>query len=223
MTTERKGDWIQTFIGNKFYIVDPRAEDVDIRDIAHSLAMKCRYGGHSRFFYSVAEHSVILSHVVPANLALQALLHDAGETYTGDPTRPYKNSLREQFGDAFDQIEAVIDAAISEKFGLPWPLHELIKEYDTRLLGDEREVLMHNVLPWTPTGDRLMVHIRALAWQDAEQEFLARFDELVKRPTTKAPVFTRHVDGIIGVPVAEESTPIPKFLREPVAHRQEPT
>lgn len=52
----RKGDWILTFTGRRFYPLDPRPEDVCLEDIAHALSLICRYNGHSRFFYSVAEH-----------------------------------------------------------------------------------------------------------------------------------------------------------------------
>ena len=54
-------DWIQTYSGKKFYPLDPRPEDIDIRDIAHALSLNCRFNGHCRCFYSVAEHSVGVS------------------------------------------------------------------------------------------------------------------------------------------------------------------
>src|SRR4029077_4249720 len=53
--------WMQTYSGRKFYPLHPRAEDVELADVAHGLAMTCRYGGHSRLFYSVAEHCVLVS------------------------------------------------------------------------------------------------------------------------------------------------------------------
>jgi len=210
MDEVRRGDWFQTYPSRtKFYILDPRPEDINIRDIAHSLALKCRYGGHCAYFYSVAEHSVLLSHVVPGHLALAALLHDAAETYTGDIMRPIKESI----GDEWRVVEAQLDAVICDQLGVNLEsLHDpLIKEYDSRILTDERDVLQAPPLPGKNYGDALHVAIRALTWQDAESEFLARYDELMKRhPVPKPAQLTEHLD----LQQAMESTPIPQFLKQ---------
>ena len=66
----RKGDWMQTYTGRQFWPIDPRANEVHIEDIAHALSMMCRYNGHCRTFYSVAEHSVLVSQHVPPEHAL---------------------------------------------------------------------------------------------------------------------------------------------------------
>src|SRR5438128_5709421 len=88
-----RGDWMQTYTGRRFYPLAPAIEDVDLRDIAHSLAHQCRYAGHVDRFYSVAEHCVLLSRAVPAEYALDALLHDAAEAYVVDVPRPLKRNL----------------------------------------------------------------------------------------------------------------------------------
>ncbi len=84
MSDVRRGDWIQVRSGRKFHPLDPRPEDVDINDIAHALSNLCRFTGHCTDFYSVAQHSVIASQIVPPASALAALLHDASEAYMGD-------------------------------------------------------------------------------------------------------------------------------------------
>ena len=95
----RKGDWIQTFTGRAFYVLDPRPEDVDIEDIAHALSMQCRFAGHCREFYSVAQHSVTASWLVPPEDALWGLLHDAAEAYVVDLPRPIKRAWQlESYG-----------------------------------------------------------------------------------------------------------------------------
>jgi hypothetical protein len=60
------GNWIQTFTGRQYWPLDPREGDVYIEDIAHALSLQCRFTGHCRSFYSVAEHCVRVSHVVPS-------------------------------------------------------------------------------------------------------------------------------------------------------------
>lgn len=53
--------WLQTFTGKKIFPLNPRTEDICIADIAHSLSMQCRYNGHTKLFYSVAQHSAVMA------------------------------------------------------------------------------------------------------------------------------------------------------------------
>lgn len=87
-----RSDWMQTYTGRVFWPLEPRPEDVDIVDIAHALANLCRYGGHSKVFYSVAHHSVLVSQIVPPADALWGLMHDSAEAYVIDLIRPIKHS-----------------------------------------------------------------------------------------------------------------------------------
>lgn len=140
-------EWIQTISGKKFTLVDPSPESIDIFDIAHSLGNQCRYAGHVTRFYSVAEHSVLLSEIVdPGNgnplVSLAALLHDAEEAYTGDINQPLK-SLVPYFKKLADRIRR----AIFDKFEIPWRIltadaWTLIKQTENRLILTEREVLL---------------------------------------------------------------------------------
>src|SRR4051812_30250690 len=86
--SERVGNWMQTFTGRQFWPVDPRADEIAIEDIARALAMTCRFGGHVRFHYSVAQHSFLVSLVCSPEHALWGLLHDASEAYLGDVVWP---------------------------------------------------------------------------------------------------------------------------------------
>ena len=85
---------IVTYTGKIFDLLNPKPEMVCIKDIAHSLAYQCRYTGHTKFFYSVAQHCVLMAENpdLPGD-PLQKLLHDAAETYIGDMARPWKNLL----------------------------------------------------------------------------------------------------------------------------------
>src|SRR5690606_26884872 len=138
-------DWMQVYSGEPFYPLAVKPEDIHITDIAHALGMVCRYGGHCRRFYSVAEHSVLLSHTVDPEHALWALLHDATEAYLGDVVRPLKHQLP-----GYIAAELRLETAIATRFGLPGLMPDQVKEHDTRIVVDEREQLMApSRLHWT--------------------------------------------------------------------------
>lgn len=82
--------WIQTYTGKAFDYLNVTPESIDILDIAHALSRIPRFLGHTEQFFSVAQHSVNVSHTVPAGFALEALLHDAPEAYISDLPTPMK-------------------------------------------------------------------------------------------------------------------------------------
>ncbi len=186
----RRGDWQQTFTGRQFWPCDPRAEDVALDDIAHALSLQCRFAGHCRAFYSVAEHSVRVSRVVWLSaydagmtgaqttlLALAGLLHDASEAYCIDVPRPLKPFLQ-----GYREIERGVAAAIAERFGFAAHVfdHPLIKRADEVLLMTEkRDLLGPSPAPWTFAQgvDATPLDERIAPWApaDAEMEFHARF------------------------------------------------
>jgi len=98
--------WIQTYTGKCFHPREPGPDDFDIRDVAHALSLLCRFNGHCRTFYSVAEHSVRVSRICPPAAALWGLLHDLGEAYVGDLPRPLKPLMPR-----FEEIEATVRSA----------------------------------------------------------------------------------------------------------------
>lgn len=166
--------FIQTFTGRAFWPLDPRAEDVDLVDIAHALSLKCRYQGHCRSFYSVAEHSIHVSKIVAPQFARVALLHDAAEAYIPDVPRPIKHLLG-----GFKDVEVRIEKAIAEHFGLPFPWPEEVKVADATILADEKNALMGREpmpwhLPYPPAG----VHIACWEPEVAKWAFCTRYWEV---------------------------------------------
>ena len=140
---ERAADWIQTYTGRQFWPLDPRAEDIDALDIAHALSNLCRFGGHCTQFYSVAQHSVLVSQVcermapeVPGAV-LWGLLHDASEAYLADVPRPVKPFLA-----GYVELEKRVLETVANRFDLPWPIPEVVKRVDNAILVDEMEQLM---------------------------------------------------------------------------------
>ena len=137
---ERKGDWQQTFTGIRFWPLDPRPEEICIEDIAHALSNQCRFSGHVRKFYSVAEHSVRVSLRVAHPHKLWGLLHDASETYMTDLARPIKHYSR--LGDAYREIEEPLMRCVCARFGLSPAEPPEVKIADNELLMTEKRDLM---------------------------------------------------------------------------------
>lgn len=118
-------------------LIDPfnmKVEDINIYDIAHSLSMQCRYNGHVKRFYSVAEHSVLVSQHLPEEHKLWGLLHDATETYIGDMVSPVKQRL-----DSFNKLEDDIHRVVAEYFDLPVIMPDMVHRADKYILMRELE------------------------------------------------------------------------------------
>lgn len=170
--------WIQTYTGKAFYPLAPRVEDICIEDIAHALSMKCRFTGHCRRFYSVAEHSLYVSRFCPPELRLWGLLHDAAEAYLPDVARPIKVMLPE-----LQSAESRVLVAVAKRFGLPWDFPCRVKDIDLRMLATEADQLLGPPpTTWESIRDveRLPVALRYLAPHEAEREFLSEFRLLAK-------------------------------------------
>lgn len=84
---------ISTKSGRRLYVQNPTIAQIDIEDIAHGLAHQCRFNGQTSNFYSVAQHSVIVASILPPELKLAGLLHDASGAYLGDIVQPLKELL----------------------------------------------------------------------------------------------------------------------------------
>ena len=182
---DRKGGYILTYTGQKYWPLDPRAEDVHIADVAHALSNMCRFTGHVRNFYSVAEHSVRVAwqlppgaYGVPATLA--ALLHDASEAYLVDVPSPIKCSPA--FAE-YREAEKANMAAIHKAFNI-WPSkgeEERIHEADQRLLATEKRDLMpEDTELWSCLTHVKPLHCTIQPWQplEAEFRFLEMFSDL---------------------------------------------
>lgn len=172
------GSWIQTYTGRQFWPLNPNPVDVDIEDIAHALSMLCRFNGHSTCFYSVAEHSVHVSKILPPEHQLWGLMHDAAEAYLSDIPRPLKRTMHE-----FQATEEKVLEAIAERFDLgPGPGDEVI-EADHILLATEKALLMADEpAPWSGMAEPLNdVELPCLGPSEAKEVFLVRFEELAAK------------------------------------------
>lgn len=167
---------IVTYSGAVINPLAPDADSINIEDIAHALANICRFTGHTRTFYSVAEHSVRCSEIVIPKLRLTALLHDASEAYLSDVSRPIKQDP--EFGTFYRTFEQQLERVIADKYGLEFPYPLDIKFADDVLLRSEQRDLMPNLLR-VPGDAYLDYTIEPWLPAEAESRFLARYRELV--------------------------------------------
>jgi 5'-deoxynucleotidase YfbR-like HD superfamily hydrolase len=120
--------------------LDPRPEEVHLEDIAHALSHLCRFGGHTKKFYSVAQHCVLASEGMPMpEFKAWALMHDATEAYCGDLIKPIKNLPKAQW---YKVLEKGIMRAICKRFGLGYPEPEAVVYMDLVMLATERRDLL---------------------------------------------------------------------------------
>lgn len=169
--------FILTTSGREFHLTDPRPEQVDIHDIATALSRLARFNGHGARFYSVAQHSVVVSLAVPEELALPALLHDAAEAYIGDIVTPVK-----QLFPLLRGIEDHIQAVIHRALDVPHVDHPAIKRADLAVMSAERRDLGLSEVgtPWPCLAgiDPLRQRIVPVDAEAARKLFLRRFAEL---------------------------------------------
>lgn len=164
--------------GKMFDYLNPGATKLDVEDIA-TLSNICRFAGHLPIFYSVAQHLVNTSYLVPEELAYEALLHDRSEAFTNDIPTPLKVALP-----AFKQLEITIEEATAPMFGVPVVMTSAVKLADRQMLGLEMRFIkgdfeQHEVLEGIDfAGLERLVDLTSWTPREAKQRFLARFAEL---------------------------------------------
>jgi len=162
--------------GGYFDFENPEASEFTIQDVAHALSQICRFTGQAHRFYSVAEHSVWCSLVVPSEFALAALLHDAAEAFIGDVSSPLKGLLPD-----YKRIEARVEAAVLGRFGLSRPLPFPVKLADLYMLKVEQAQVMCNDDDWPAVRSIAGPPLTVEFWSpdEARARFLSRFEALM--------------------------------------------
>lgn len=166
--------------GCLFDLANPEASPINIEDIAHGLAHTCRYAAQCRRFYSVAEHSILVSNVVE-HAKLAALLHDAAEAFVGDMSKPLKQLLPE-----YSRIEKQIERVIFEHFNIEWPAPPEVKVADYSVMAAEQQILMPAGTNEWMRVERIVpadIKIHPLDPMSAKAAFLERFSKLANMET----------------------------------------
>jgi hypothetical protein len=180
-------DWMMMHSGRHVYPLWMTIDDILIGDITHHLGMVRRYSGAGEYDYTVAEHSCQIAWALRRDgyspmVQLEGLLHDAQETWPpGDLIRPYKNALRAEHPEIalwLERNEEHISQLVAKKFNLPWPFDSIVKEYDSRIVNDEKAVLFKDKDQWDHGGVPLGVGIRCMGSAEAKKQMRGTFDRL---------------------------------------------
>lgn len=184
MGTKKMDSEMLTWSGRLVCPLDMRPCDIEIVDIAWSLAKLNRYNGHTLYPYSVAQHSVIVSWLVPQEFAWYGLMHDAPEAYLGDVIAPIKGA----FGDGYAEAEDRLYKAICKRFGRACLRPKQVDEIDKRIRYNEQMVLQRLPAHLVKGHEENKIVSEGLgAWlesmlpYDAGALFMSRFNELSEK------------------------------------------
>jgi hypothetical protein len=184
--------WIQTRSGTALNLIDPQPNQVVVDDIAHSLSQLCRFNGHTKRHYSVAEHCVLIAwHLREKGrspvIQLDGLLHDAREAYIGDITWPMQQALGMSFRARYKEISNKIHEAILSKLGLSDIIalrteSHIVKMADLGILIDERDELLGPPPRAWECEDLGPIGAKPVGWDPdtAKTMWLIALDELLK-------------------------------------------
>lgn len=177
--------YIRLSDGGHFDFEHPERSDYTIEEIASALARICRYTGHLRDDvenYSVAQHSVLVSYLVPQVYALEGLMHDAAEAFLSDLSSPLKYFLPD-----YKALERVVEEHVFREYLLPPEVPREVKTADLIALRTEQRDLMPTAgrsLPIEQDYNPLVAPCGAVIvpWprQEAKLRFLERFYQLTR-------------------------------------------
>jgi hypothetical protein len=185
-TNQVEYGWIGLYSGGAIHFAAPAMEEINIIDVAHSLSCLCRYNGHTKRFYSVAEHSCLMSDWVMKQSwatprdGLTTLHHDDAEYVIGDMARPVKMNMPQ-----FKAAERVLDQALARKWGTEYPFPRWLKELDSRIINDEKYgVMLPTDLDWgvdrlEPLGVKFWSMLGRFCWL-SKRRYLWRHTKLTE-------------------------------------------
>ena len=174
--------WIELITGGRFYYNKPV---FDIGAVAHSLSMICRFTGHCRKFYSVAEHSILVSRIMEdtGGDPMEGLLHDATESVLADIARPAKGLLKD-----YKVLEKALDVAMRKQFVLPEVETVECRRADQIALAIEaREIMPSKGVDWDIPGDVRLAASKATymiaGWspENARERYMTRMHDIRRR------------------------------------------
>lgn len=175
---------INTYTDKVIHPLEPKLDQIDIQDIAVGLSRECRFGKQGLLFYPVAQHCILASYLVPDNMRLSALLHDAAEAYLGDMPSPIKQMLPQ-----YKIMESRIMACVCEKFDINW-VAPSVKYADNLLLHweavhqlnpvKEQWICMRKVEECFVKLPKCYMEFKPMTIRGSELAFMERYWEIVR-------------------------------------------
>lgn len=176
--------WVQTYSGRRFNPLKPIPESIVIQDVAHALSQVCRYNGQCNFFFSVAQHCVIVSYLCDEKDALHGLLHDLSEFVISDISAPLKHTSEFE---EYRRIEDNLMRAAYKRFGLIGDEPTSVKRADKLALATEVASGLLDARPdWKLPCQAAPFKIVPLPPDEAKILFLNRFFDLIGKPDLKS-------------------------------------
>jgi len=180
MTAMQLSEGITLMSGARFDYHNPSVGSVELNDLIQPLSNICRFAGQLPYFYSVAQHLVNTSLIVPPEFAFEALMHDTAEAFTNDVPTPLKVQVP-----MFKEIEVKVESDMARRFGFAYPFSKEVMLADRQMLGLE----MYLIRGQDP-GDHAILdgiefaHLAELvdltSWSPrlAKRNWLARYEDL---------------------------------------------
>lgn len=183
----RRPDGRAVLLTRSGFAVDLAAPDcrgLPIEDLARSLAYQPRWAGATRSFYSVAEHSVMASHLVPPGDAFDALMHDLEEALTGDMPTPLKILFgRDHLAGRVRPLKEALAAAFGYRLDRP-----AVKRADLVCMATEiRDLLPPHWVDWPHLPPAAATAIEPAGPEAAFERFMDRYHALRPPPTDRRP------------------------------------
>jgi len=166
---------ILTASGFVLDLTSPDASGLPVEDVARALAYQPRWCGATKHFYSVAEHSVMVSRLVPEAFSYHALWHDAIEFIQGDWPSPLKVYLGR---DNINRKLAPIEAALARRFGFDLHLEEVKKADLVAMATELRDLLPSAWMDWGHLPDAAPERIEPVGPERAFALFMERYEEV---------------------------------------------
>ena len=171
--TKRGGNWMRTYSGIQFWPLDPRPEEILITDIAHAQSLLCRFCGHVKYFYPIAQHSYFVS--LLCDEPMKGLMHDGSEAYLTDLPTPIKSANGME---KYREAEFVLQGMIYRLFCSDDIETDNLRWADHQMLLIERQALKGSDVAWPEVAEVNSINIEPWTPAKAEEMFLNRFVEL---------------------------------------------
>ena len=162
--------------GRMLDLLNPDPSQINLQDISHALSRVCRYAGNTEPLYTVAQHSLLVSAFCSQENKLWGLLHDAAEAYLGDVPKPVKDLCPD-----YRAIEARIERAVADYFGLPYPIPVEVMRVDKLVAAEElssRILFRSEVTSLFPPAEKLnkvLIFTPPLGSDEVEEIFLSTY------------------------------------------------